>query len=999
MSSINEKMTALADAVRSKANRSDTLTIDAMTEAVNGLVVNGVDVDERTLTVTPTVVQQTFSSSDLGANTYYSTVTVNAIPAEYITTTDATAVSSDILYEKTAYINGRKVTGNMTNYGDVQKQFSNTSDTLSINANGYFKTIKVNLTRKTLEVTPTKSAQTLRASSEGSDVFYTQVDVAPIPAEYITTADATATEGAILEGETAYVNGQKITGKYMAPSPENVRAGISFGYEDIFPDYDFGKVPQVGTFTSDATAEATDILPGKTAYVKGEEVTGAMSVKSAETYTPGTEDITIKSGVYLSEDQTIKGDANLKAENIAEGVTLFGVEGSFTGGSDTSDATVTAADLLEGVTAYGAEGKVTGTISTVTPSLEGNVFTVPSGFIAEPQTLTAGTVKLAETYTPGTADISIPANLFLAEAQTIKGDANLKAENIAKGVSIFNVEGSFTSDATAVSSDILEGRTAYVKGEKLTGTIGASTPYVTGNEVTVPQGYIAEEKTLTVGTAKTAETFIPGTSDITIPADTYLAGALTIKGDSALTAENIKAGVSIFNVSGSFTSDATAAAEDIASGKTAYVKGEKVTGTASGNSVVPHWYYDSWEIKTRVPPCSSFSVPARERSTTFKVLNGELWRFYGTSISKKASGSANWTYVYNIDSDNALAIGSGMLYKVTADVFTRLISPEIADVTQVAHLGWGHIFCTSNGELYAGNDDPKIKRVEYLRARAEDPIQYVTVSKILNCSQYYENFWIITADGSLASCWLDKDSFDNGDGAAFAEIDPQSVADGNPFVNYYPQGGMYDYGDGSSTYELAFRTDGLWYRQSGTYYDQTTGKTQRYAWRRAYNYGWRAKDWLGYCSMYGVGEYKGWDEEKGEDIFEYRLETRCIALNIDTSGRLWKIAPEGEIISTDFEYVNFKLTGLSITQVGTDTDWQCVPPKIERGQGQQGRPNNTFGQKGGKVINMWYTSENELGWEEYPMPPMGKMICTSGSDMYFAPEGVTVDLSKAGGTF
>ena len=37
--SLNEKMTALADAVRSKANKKDTLTIDAMTEAVNGLVV------------------------------------------------------------------------------------------------------------------------------------------------------------------------------------------------------------------------------------------------------------------------------------------------------------------------------------------------------------------------------------------------------------------------------------------------------------------------------------------------------------------------------------------------------------------------------------------------------------------------------------------------------------------------------------------------------------------------------------------------------------------------------------------------------------------------------------------------------------------------------------------------------------------------------------------------------------------------------------------------
>lgn len=42
--------------------------------------------------------------------------------------------------------------------------------------------------------------------------------------------------------------------------------------------------------------------------------------------------------------------------------------------------------------------------------------------------------------------------------------------------------------------------------------------------------------------------------------------------------ENIKAGVNVFNVEGTFTSDATATAEDILSGKTAYVNGVKVEG-------------------------------------------------------------------------------------------------------------------------------------------------------------------------------------------------------------------------------------------------------------------------------------------------------------------------------------------------------------------------------------------------------------------------------------
>lgn len=49
--------------------------------------------------------------------------------------------------------------------------------------------------------------------------------------------------------------------------------------------------------------------------------------------------------------------------------------------------------------------------------------------------------------------------------------------------------------------------------------------------------------------------------------------------DNNLTANNIKAGVTILGISGSYTSDATATASDIKSGKTAYINGAKVTGT------------------------------------------------------------------------------------------------------------------------------------------------------------------------------------------------------------------------------------------------------------------------------------------------------------------------------------------------------------------------------------------------------------------------------------
>ena len=111
-----------------------------------------------------------------------------------------------------------------------------------------------------------------------------------------------------------------------------------------------------------------------------------------------------------------------------------------------------------------------------------------------------------------------------------------------------------TSDATATESDILSGKTAYVDGEKVTGTFSIEEELNTQDDL-IAQIQSAVDNLPEASSGEVSlqsKTVTPSSNMQTVTADSGYDGLseVIVNGDSNLVAENIVSGKTIFGVAG-----------------------------------------------------------------------------------------------------------------------------------------------------------------------------------------------------------------------------------------------------------------------------------------------------------------------------------------------------------------------------------------------------------------------------------------------------------------
>lgn len=427
----------------------------------------------------------------------------------------------------------------------------------------YFSKVKVNIdtgiavnNQANKDVTPSTQTQTVQPDSGYTGLA--QVTVNPIPSNYIIPSGnkeitANGTNISVAAYDTVTVNVSSSvnnepsrtitpTTSKQTITPASGYSGLSQVVVNAMPSGTAGTPTATKGTVSNHSVTITPKVTNTTGYIVGNTKTGTAVTVSASELVDGTLSVTSNG----TKDVTNYASINV---NIPTGAAV-----------NNQDKTVSPNETEQTITAdSGYSGLGTVTVNAISSDYVGSGITTRS----------------SADLTASGATVSVPAGYYSAAASkaVASGSAKTPATTITANPDIsINSSGLITATTSASKNITPTVSAGYVSS----GTAGTVT--VSGSDTL---------QLTTLG----AKTYNVSSSNQTITSGKYLTGTQTIRAvtTSNISAANIKAGVvvkvgdsadddRITAVTGTFTSDATASAADINSGKTAYVNGNKITG-------------------------------------------------------------------------------------------------------------------------------------------------------------------------------------------------------------------------------------------------------------------------------------------------------------------------------------------------------------------------------------------------------------------------------------
>ena len=513
--------------------------------------------------------------ADLVASNIKSGVQIFGVTGTYtasgggIDTSDATATAADLLSGKTAYAGGSKITGTIAT--KTSSDLTASGATVSVPA-GYYATAaskaiangSATTPATTITANPTLSTTYTSGSGYQISVSKTQSVTPTVSAGYL----ASGTAGTITVSGSAYVTQSAITNNTTLPSGSTSSGTINFGsYIKIGAGYyptDRYYMAQAQTNGSVGTPVAT----------KGTVSNYSISITPSVSYTAGYIAGGSKTGtaVSVSASELVSGNKEITSNGTNIDVTNY---------ATVSVSVSSSAPVLQVRTG-------------INPSTSSQTITADAGYDG----LSSVQINAMPAMTLPTSASSSYSGIRTA---TISRSTSAQYINIPTGYN--DAAAYYQIDAVANGSATNSGS---VSGSSATVSTGTNTLTLTKSvsiTPTVSAGYVSSgtagnvSVSLTASvTTKAAATYRASTSAQTITRGTYLTGDQTIAAVSQtnLSAANIKAGTTIsisngqsniWSVAGTFTSDATATAADINSGVTAYVNGNKITGTQTFSTI------------------------------------------------------------------------------------------------------------------------------------------------------------------------------------------------------------------------------------------------------------------------------------------------------------------------------------------------------------------------------------------------------------------------------